>query len=346
MSRHAFIVGGTGQIGRAVAGDLLEHGWHVTISHRGNRPLPNHLIRRGAKVVILDREKPGDLARALESGADALIDTIAFHPDHARQLIELQDKVGTFVVISSSSVYRDALGRTLDEAPQNGFPDLPVPIPETQPTVDPGPATYSTRKIALERTLFDEAAMPVTVLRPGPIHGPGSRIPREWWFVKRILDGRKVIPLAYRGTSRFHTTSVANIAALTRVVIETPANRVLNIADPSPPSVAEIAASIAQHLGYEGQIVEVPGEDYPVALGRTPYSVPRPFILDVRAAGEAGYSPATTYTDAVKLTCNWLVETASDGDWLERFPWYRPPPDSADLFFDYGKEDRLLDAYA
>jgi nucleoside-diphosphate-sugar epimerase len=338
MSRHAFIVGGTGQIGRAVTGDLLEHGWRVTVSHRGNRPLPNDLIERGAKIVILDRERPGDLARALEFGADALIDTIAFHPDHARQLIELQDKVGTFVVISSSSVYHDTLGRTLDEAPQNDFPDLPVPIPETQPTVDPGPATYSTRKIALERTLFDEAVTPVTILRPGPIHGPGSRIPREWWFVKRILDGRKVIPLA-RGTSRFHTTSVANIAALTRVVIEAPANRVLNIADPSPPSVAEIAASITQHMGYKGQIVEVPGEDYPAAL-RAPYSVPRPFILDVRAAGELGYSPATTYADAVKLTCNWLVETASDGDWLERFPCFRPPPDP----FDYGEEDRLLDA--
>jgi nucleoside-diphosphate-sugar epimerase len=340
MSRHAFIVGGTGQIGRAVTGDLLEHGWRVTVSHRGNRPLPNDLIERGAKIVILDRERPGDLARALEFGADALIDTIAFHPDHARQLIELQDKVGTFVVISSSSVYRDTLGRTLDEAPQNGFPDLPVPIPETQPTVDPGPATYSTRKIALERTLFDEAATPVTILRPGPIHGPGSRIPREWWFVKRILDGRKVIPLPRRA-SRFHTTSVANIAALMRVIIEAPANRVLNIADPSPPSVAEITASITQHIGYKGQIVEVSGEDYPAAL-RAPYSVPRPFILDVRAAGELGYSPATTYADAVKLTCNWLVETASDGDWRERFPCFRPPPDP----FDYGEEDRLLDACA
>jgi nucleoside-diphosphate-sugar epimerase len=266
-----------------------------------------------------------------------LIDTIAFHPDHARQLIEVQHNVGTFVVISSSSVYRDALGKTLDEASQNGFPDLPVPIPETQPTVDPGPATYSTRKIALERTLFDEGARPVTALRPGPIHGPGSRAPREWWFVKRILDGRKVIPLAYRGTSRFHTTSVANIAALTRVVIEAPASRVLNIADPSAPSVAEIATTIAQHMGYQGQIAEVPGEDYPATLGGTPYSVPRPFVLDVRAAGELGYSPATTYADAVKLTCNWLVETA-DGDWLERFPWFRPPPD----LFDYPQEDRLL----
>jgi nucleoside-diphosphate-sugar epimerase len=341
MPRHAFIVGGTGQIGRAVTGDLLEHGWRVTVSHRGNRPLPIDLIERGAKVVILDREKPGELGRALTPGTDALIDTIAFQPDHARQLIEVQDKVGTFVVISSSSVYRDAVGRTLDEAGQNGFPELPVPIPETQPTVDPSPATYSTRKIAIERTLFDEAATPVTVLRPGPIHGPGSHI-REWWFVKRILDGRKVIPLAYRGTSRFHTTSAANIAALTRVVIEAPANRVLNIADPSALSVAEIAASIAQHMGYEGQIMEVPGEDYPPTLGRTPYSVPRPFILDVRAAGELGYYPATTYADAVKETCDWLVETAADSDWLERCPWFRPPPE----LFNYREEDRLLGANA
>ena len=337
MSHDAFILGGTGQIGRAVAADLLEHGWRVTIAHRGIRPPPDDLIERGAKIVILDREKPGELAQAVNPGVDALIDTIAFHPDHARQLIDVQDNVGTFVVISSSSVYRDALGRTLDEAGQNGFPEFPAPISETQPTVDPSPATYSTRKIAIERALFDEAATPVTVLRPGPIHGPGSHI-REWWFVKRILDGRKVIPLAYRGTSRFHTTSVANIAALTRVVIEAPASRVLNIADPSAPSVAEITASIAQHMGYEGRIVEVPGEDYPAPLGGTPYSVPRPFVLDVRAAGELGYSPVTTYADAVKLTCNWLVETAADGDWLERSPWFRPPPD----LFDYREEDRLL----
>ena len=190
--------------------------------------------------------------------------------------------------------------------------------------------------------MHDDAATPVTVLRPGPIHGPGSRFPREWWFVKRILDGRKVIPLAYCGTSRFHTTSVANIAALTRVVIEAPANRVLNIADPSASSVSEIAASITRHMGYKGQIVEVPGEDYPAPLGRTPYSVPRPFILDARAAGDLGYSPATTYADAVKLTCNWLVETASEGDWRERFPVFRPPPEP----FDYAAEDRLLDAMA
>ncbi|HEY2530591.1 MAG TPA: NAD-dependent epimerase/dehydratase family protein [Xanthobacteraceae bacterium] len=315
MPRHAFILGGTGQIGRAVAGNLIDEGWRVTIAHRGAHPLPSDLLERGVEVALFDREKSGELARAVGSGTDALIDTIAFGLHHARQLIEIEQNVGTFVVISSSSVYRDALGKTLDEAPQNGFPDLPMPIAETQPTVEPGPMTYSTRKVMVERALLDDAKTPVTVLRPGAIHGPGPRLPREWWFVKRILDGRKVIPLAYRGTSRFHTTSVANIAQLTRVVIEVPASRVLNIADPSAPSVTEIAAFISQHMGYRGLFLEVVGEDYPPVLGRTPWSVPRPYVLDTRAAAALGYAPATTYSDAVRATCDWLVETAPGEDW-------------------------------
>jgi nucleoside-diphosphate-sugar epimerase len=341
MSRRAFVLGGTGQIGRAVARDLLAAGWDVTISHRGARPPPAELAERGAGVVVLERGNPGDLPRALGAGADALIDTTAYDAGHARQLIAVQDSVGSFVVISSASVYRDGLGRTLDEAPQNGFPELPDPIPETHPTVDPGPASYSTRKIAMERHLLDESAAPVTILRPCAIHGPGSRHPREWWFVKRILDHRRAIPLAYRGTSRFHTSSVANISALTRVAVETPGYRVLNVADPSAPSVADIATFIAQHLGYDGRIVEVGEWGYPPSVGRTPWSGPRPFVVDCRAALDLGYSPATTYAVAVKHVCDWLVATASDGDWKNRFPGLASYP--TDLF-DYAAEDQFFGA--
>jgi nucleoside-diphosphate-sugar epimerase len=341
MSRLAFILGGTGQIGRAMANDLLAAGWNVTVSHRGTRPPPSELLEHGVRTMVLDRNNPGDLARALGGGTDALIDTSAYDVNHARQLLVMQGSVGCFVVISSASVYRDGLGRTLDEASQNGFPHLPDPIPETHPTVDPGPSTYSTRKIALERHLLDGAATPVTILRPCAVHGPGSRHPREWWFVKRILDQRPAIPLAYRGTSRFHTSAVANIAALTRVAINKPERRVLNIADPTIPSVAEIAASIVQHLGYQGRLVPVNTPGFPPSIGRTPWSVPHPFVLDCRAAIELGYAPATTYADAVKTMCDWLVATAADGNWKDRFPVLAGY--ARDLF-DYAAEDRLLRA--
>lgn len=76
MARCAFIVGGTGQIGRATALDLLSAGWEVTVSHRGSSPVPGVLLERGAKISVLDRNTPGALAATLGSGANLLIDAM------------------------------------------------------------------------------------------------------------------------------------------------------------------------------------------------------------------------------------------------------------------------------
>ena len=87
MMSHAFLLGGTGQIGRATAAHLLDAGWAVTIAHRGLRPPPLTLLERGAIEVTLDRDEPGALARALGSGVDALVDAVAYDETHARQLL-------------------------------------------------------------------------------------------------------------------------------------------------------------------------------------------------------------------------------------------------------------------
>jgi nucleoside-diphosphate-sugar epimerase len=340
MGRHAFIVGGTGQIGRAVASNLLKCGWDVELSHRGRHPAPAELIEQGVKIATLDRNEPAALAAAIGSGADAVIDTVAFTSEHAGQLVELSENVGAFVVISSASVYRDAAGRTLDEARTNGFPELPVPIPESQPTVSAGPGTYSTRKIALENKLLDDARCPVTVLRPCAISGPGSLHPREWWFVKRLLDGRMAIPLAYRGASRFHTSSVANIAELVRVTLDNPGSRVLNAADPVAITVKEIGVHIARYFGQCCEFVDVPDTGYPPTVGATPWSVPRPFVLDTCAAADLGYMPVTTYADSAGATCGWLAEVSAKGHWRELFPVLANYPRE---LFDYAAEDRSLE---
>jgi hypothetical protein len=102
---------------------------------------------------------------------------------------------------------------------------------------------------------------------------------------------------------------------------------------------ADIAASIAHRLDYGGRIVEVDEPGYPPVVGRTPWSVPRPFVLDCRAALDLGYSPTTTYADAVKPVCGWLVATAGDGDWKQRFPVLARYP--RDLF-DYATEDEFF----
>ena len=299
------------------------------------------LRRLGLQVATVDRDQPGALARALGDGADALVDTIAFTEAHADELLAVQADVGAFAVISSAAVYRDDDGRTLIEAADTGFPRFAGPIAETQPTVNPGPETYATRKAALEQRLLDKASAPVSILRPGAIHGLHSKHPREWWLVKRMLDGRPIIPLAYGGRSRFHTSAAANIGALIATVLDQPASRVLNAADPDALSVAEIGTAITQRLGYGGELLPLEiGDDWGVSpVGLTPWAVSAPFILDTRASLALGYTPLTSYRDALPTLCDWLV--SHEADWRSAFPVFQSYSEDP---FDYAAEDLFLAA--
>jgi nucleoside-diphosphate-sugar epimerase len=338
MPRHAFVIGGTGQIGRVMAGTLLAHGWAVTMSRSLGSPEPSELLLKGAKSVVFNRDDTGALRQALRGGADAVIDTKAYTSKHAGQLIELSGDAGTLCVISSASVYQDYRGRTLDEAGVGGFPDFPQPIKETQQTVPPGPQTYSTRKAAMEERLVNKAKSPVTILRPCAIYGTHSLHPREYWFVKRMADKRLVIPLAFRGESRFHTSAVENIAELGKLCMEKPGTRIFNIADPQPLSVLQIGMAIAQHMGFKGRFHLIDRDDCPPTVGATPWSTPAPFTLDMSAALEFGYLPVTDYRKAVGAMCRWLAEL-SPKDWRAAFPGLGAYP--GDLF-DYAAEDMFL----
>lgn len=332
MTRRAVIIGGSGQIGRAVAANLLAHGWSVTSAQRHPDQLPDSLRGR-VDTVALDRTETG-LAAAVGEGADLLIDTVAFTAAHAAQLLEIQDDVGALSVISTGSVYSDAQGRTMDEARETGFPQYPVPISETQPRTRPGPASYSTHKVAMEDTLL-AGARNVTVLRPCAIYGPGCRSPREWWFLKRLLDGRRRIPLSDRGENRFHTSATANIAELVRVAAEQPGVRALNAADPQALNVAEIGRAMMQALGREAELDLIDGPPKGL-VGVTPWSVAGPLVVDMSAAQALGYRPVTDYAGFVGETCRDLAERAAAQPWREAFPGLTPYPDA---MFEYAAED-------
>jgi nucleoside-diphosphate-sugar epimerase len=74
----AIIIGGTGQIGQAVAQCLLDREWTVPVTHRGNSTLPQSLIDQCAQIIIYDRDQETSLARVIGQGADVVIDAIAF----------------------------------------------------------------------------------------------------------------------------------------------------------------------------------------------------------------------------------------------------------------------------
>src|SRR5204863_3848211 len=255
---RAVLIGGTGMIGRAAARGLVANGWEVVAVSRSGT-LPDGLAELGVESVVADREDDAQLRAAVGAGADAVLDTVAFTREHGEQLNGLAGLAGSLVVISSASVYADDEGRALDG--EGEFPVLPDPIPETQRTAEPGDATYSTRKAELEQTLL-EGPLPSTLVRACAIHGPGAKLPRELFFVKRAVDGRRRVALAWNGESRFHTTSVPNLAELIRLAAAQPADRALNCGDPDPPTTRELCEAVGHALEHEFEPVLLPDDSF------------------------------------------------------------------------------------
>jgi nucleoside-diphosphate-sugar epimerase len=325
VARRAFLLGGSGQTGRALIPRLQERGWDVVVGSRGEGELPPDVER-----VTVDRAAAGALEAALADGADVLVDFAAFEPEHAEQLLALRDLIGSLVVVSSAAVYFP------EDAAE--FARLPVPIREATATVEPGSGGYASKKRAIELALLGQDELPATLIRAGAIHGPWSGWAREWHFVKRVLDRRRVIVLAHRGASRFHPVSVHNLAELIWLAAERPARRVLNAGDPEPPTVLEISRTIASHLGHEWAEVLI---DEPAGeVGNTVWSTPHPVVLDMTEAEfELAYRPVTTYEQAAPETIEWLVEATRERDWREVLPR------SAEIMhgaFDYAAEDAFV----
>jgi nucleoside-diphosphate-sugar epimerase len=199
--------------------------------------------------------------------------------------------------------------------------------------VEPGPQTYSTRKIAIERRLLDEARVPVTILRPCAIHGPCTKHAREWWFVKRLLDGRERIPLAYGGRSRFQTTSVQAIAEAVRFSLNSNAPQVLNVADADAPTVAEIGRAIMAAMGRHADLLGLPDAPYPPVLGATPWSVEKPMVC------ASSVPNAETYASAVRRAVRWLIAATEGRDWRALLPQLAAYPRP---HFDYDADDEAL----
>lgn len=339
---RAVVIGATGQIGRVAVGALATDGWEVTAVSRGggrDESWPD-----GVRTARADRADDSALATAVGDGCDVLVDMVAYGPEHARQLTNLAGRVGSAVVVSSLSVYEDDKGRNFDTQEQpDGFPEYPVPLSEDQRTIAPGETSYSTRKAGLERELLAAAdELPTTLLRAGAIHGPHCRTPRELYFVKRNLDGRRRRVLAYGGKSRFHPASVRNIAELVRLAARKPGARALNAVDPDAPTVAEIAVAVDAVMGVETESVLVDGPAPAETVGDTPWSVPHPVVCDMAAAErELGYRAVVRYAETLPDTVAWIEGQLAGRDWREEYP--KMFQNYGDLF-DYAAEDAWLRA--
>jgi nucleoside-diphosphate-sugar epimerase len=333
--RSAVVFGGAGQLGAAVAERLLSAGWRVCVVSRSGR-LPGGALAGAERLDGTGRSRAALIEEA--GPVDAVFDPTAYGEADALDLLSARRWFSALVTVSSASVYADPAGRSLVAISQSGMPKLAGPIAEDAPTVEPDGKTYAGRKAQLERRLLDSGAA-VSILRPCAVYGTPSTHPREWWLIKRALDGREAIPVAYGARSVFHTSNARGVAELAALCMERPGRRVLNAADRTALTVREIAAGVAAATGLRLPLAPFDGPPTgPAHVGSTPWSVEHRFALDTGRAAALGWNGGD-YPDRVGPVCDWVLEVARDGDWRAQFSGFAQYGYDP---FDYAAEDSVL----
>jgi nucleoside-diphosphate-sugar epimerase len=175
-------IGGTGTISSACSALAVERGIDLHVLNRGttsSRPLPD-----GATVLHGDVRDPASAREALgDHEFDAVVDWVAFTPDHVRSDLDLfRGRTGQYVFISSASAYQT--------------PPERLPITESTPLRNPF-WQYSRDKIACEDLLvqaYRDEGYPATIVRPSHTYDR-TLVPFDggWTAVERMRQGKPVV---------------------------------------------------------------------------------------------------------------------------------------------------------
>ena len=263
---RVLVIGGTNFIGPPVVRSLVESGHEVTVFHRGrtDNGLPPDVER-----ILGDRRDLADFSEEFKRfSPEVVLDMVPMNERDGRTLVEtFRGIAGRVVAISSEDVYRayDIVRRR-----HPGPPD-PVPLTEDSPLRErlypyerEGVEEYE--KILAEKAVMDAPDLPATVLRLPAVYGPGDFQHRLFPYLKRMDDGRPVIPLE-KGMSGWRWThgyvdNVADAIALA-VTNDRAANRIYNVGEPDALPWAEWVRSIGRAAGWSGEIREVPAGSLP-----------------------------------------------------------------------------------
>ena len=171
------ILGGTVFLGRHIVEAALKAGHKVTTLNRGTN---KHLHPKEVETFYADRTQ--DLNILSGHKFDAVIDTSAYSPDVIeRSISTLKKSVGTYLFVSSVSVYR--------QFPKTGMTE----------TDDIGRSTnteeqdYGSLKADCEKTLLEHMPHNALIIRPGLIVGPHDPTDRFSYWPVRIAKGGTIL---------------------------------------------------------------------------------------------------------------------------------------------------------
>jgi nucleoside-diphosphate-sugar epimerase len=311
------LLGGTRFIGPRPAERLVALGHQVAVFHRGQTSPP---LPPGVRPILDDRRSlPAHAADFRRYPPDVVADLIAFTQEDGRSLVStFRGLAGRSVVLSSGDVYR-AYGVFTGREPG---PPEPTPLREDAPlrrtlyvhraaTSRPDDPWHDYEKILVEREVLGDGGLPGTVLRLPMVYGPGDYQHRLAPYLKRMLDGRRVIVLdeglAGWRCLRGYVEDMA--AAIALAVTESrAAGQVYNVAEPTAHTEAEWVARIAGVAGWGGKIVTAPRGHLSV-----PFNTDQDLVTDSgRTRAELGYREVVAPGEALRRTVAWEWENLPD----------------------------------
>ena len=328
------VIGGTGPTGAVIVPRLVERGDTVTILHSGRHEIP--LPKSVAHIHGDPRDRLSLLSCLQDREFDAAISTSG----RIRHVVAiLQGRVGKLVAISGLPAYPG-----WDVAP--GDSGLPMPLREESPTAprraSDRPGDRLTQKVIDGERLVlhahDPGTFDTTIVRYTMVYGPYSYIPFEWYFVRRILDGRRSLVLESDGLTvpqRGYSVNLAKAVVLALDRDES-GGQVFNAGDEQALAVRGIADVIADALGHEWEIVPAPAAHSPC---RNPFTARQNTLFDTsKARSLLGYRDEVPVAEA----------TARTAIWLRDHPVRAGSQEEASLgpkAFDYGAEDAAIAAW-
>ena len=242
---------------------------------------------------------------------EAAVDFAAYDgPDGRRVAETLGGRVGHYVVISTGQVYlvREGCPRPARESDYDG-----TVMPEPADAFDKGQWDYGVKKRALEDALAEawtKGRFPSTRLRIPMVNGERDHFRRLERYLWRMLDGGPI--LLPDGGSRVtrHVYSGAVVQAILALLgREDTFGQAYNLAQDEMPTLRDLLTLVAERLGAQARLVDVPAERVRAAgldpLLLSPFSGTWMSFLDpARAKAELGFrhEPLGSYLDKIVTT--------------------------------------------
>ena len=242
-------IGGTGVISSACAELALARGSELYLLNRGEsaRPAP-----MGARILRADiRDRAGTQAALAGLGFDAVVDWVAFTPEHVAADIELfRGRTAQYVFISSATVYEK--------------PPRRLPITESTPLGNPFWA-YAANKVACEELLqhaHRTEGFPVSIVRPSHTYDC-TKLPTLGYYtaIARLRAGKPAV-VHGDGTSLWVLTHHRDFAVGFVGLLGNPraVGEAFHITSDELLTWNQIYTLLARAAGTEPNLVHVPSE--------------------------------------------------------------------------------------